>query len=403
MLEVGAAKAWAAPFWRERDCEYVATDILVDPKIGLGRGAFYGDFGRVQADGENLPFADATFDVTYCCATLHHALDLPRMVSRDGARHQPGGVVAGLNEGIRGVFREPRTPTRPARRRSASTSTSTPSGRMPRRSAGRARVRRIERAEGWPPVPWGGLLSRIPKVGLTPAPSSTSRRPPMPAFRSMPESPPEPATGDRRSRARAAPGAGAGRRNGIAIGVGLGALVLTFYLVEASLQALALALHRRARVEPALALDRGHRRTRPGAASPHFFESLYSYLIAPAWWIHSTAAAYTAVKYINAVVMCLTACRPISSRGCSSPAARPRVALLSIAIPAMGYATSIVPESLAYLWFTTAALFAVRLFAAPSVGRRGPRDPARRSAASGSGRSSWRCRRSSCSGRRSSG
>ena len=58
VLEVGAAKAWAARFWLERDCEYVATDILVDEKIGLGRGAFYGDFGRVQADGEHLPFAD---------------------------------------------------------------------------------------------------------------------------------------------------------------------------------------------------------------------------------------------------------------------------------------------------------------------------------------------------------
>ena len=63
VLEVGAAKAWASRFWLERDCEYVATDILVDPKIGLGRGAFYGDFGRVQADGEHLPFADETFDV----------------------------------------------------------------------------------------------------------------------------------------------------------------------------------------------------------------------------------------------------------------------------------------------------------------------------------------------------
>ena len=63
VLEVGAAKAWASRFWLERDCDYVATDILVDPKIGLGRGAFYGDFGRVQADGENLPFADRTFDV----------------------------------------------------------------------------------------------------------------------------------------------------------------------------------------------------------------------------------------------------------------------------------------------------------------------------------------------------
>src|SRR5438445_9838062 len=46
VLEVGAAKAWAARFWLERDCEFVATDILVDPNIGLGRGAFYGDFMR---------------------------------------------------------------------------------------------------------------------------------------------------------------------------------------------------------------------------------------------------------------------------------------------------------------------------------------------------------------------
>src|SRR5207302_436435 len=51
VLELGAAKAWAARFWLERDCEYVATDILVDPNIGLGRGAFYGDFARIQADG----------------------------------------------------------------------------------------------------------------------------------------------------------------------------------------------------------------------------------------------------------------------------------------------------------------------------------------------------------------
>jgi hypothetical protein len=103
---------------------------------------------------------------------------------------------------------------------------------------------------------------------------------------------------------------------------------------------------------------------------PHSFESLYSFLIAPAWWIHSTAAAYSAVKYINAVVMCLTAvpayvlARMLVSRGWALG-----VALLSIAIPAMAYATSIVPESLAYLWFTASALFAVRLLAAPSVRR----------------------------------
>ena len=90
VLEVGAAKAWASRFWLERDCEYVATDILVDPNIGLGRGAFYGDFARIQADGEHLPFADETFDLTYCVATLHHALDLHADGEGDGARHEAG-------------------------------------------------------------------------------------------------------------------------------------------------------------------------------------------------------------------------------------------------------------------------------------------------------------------------
>jgi hypothetical protein len=49
---------------------------------------------------------------------------------------------------------------------------------------------------------------------------------------------------------------------------------------------------------------------------------------------------------------------------CSRPAAAV-VAALSIAIPAMSYATSIVPEALAYLWFCLAAWLAVRALAAP--------------------------------------
>ena len=110
VLEVGAAKAWAARYWLERECEFVATDILVDEKIGLGRGAFYGEFGRVQADGEHLPFGDDTFDVVYCCATLHHALDLRRMVAEMARVARPGAVVAGLNEGTRGVGRSPENP-----------------------------------------------------------------------------------------------------------------------------------------------------------------------------------------------------------------------------------------------------------------------------------------------------
>jgi SAM-dependent methyltransferase len=110
VLEVGAAKSWAAQHLLPRGVEYVATDILDDPNIGLGRGAFYGDFLRVQADGEHLPFADGTFDLTYCVATLHHALDLRRMVSELARVTGRGGTVAALNEGTRALGRSGANP-----------------------------------------------------------------------------------------------------------------------------------------------------------------------------------------------------------------------------------------------------------------------------------------------------
>jgi SAM-dependent methyltransferase len=168
VLEVGAAKAWAARFWLERDCEFVATDILVDKNIGLGRGAFYGDFGRVQADGENLPFGDATFDVTYCVATLHHALDLPKMVREMVRVTKPGGTVAGLNEGIRGVGRSDENPDQAGEKElGINEHVHTVWAYLGAFARAGAVVRRMERSDGWPPVPFGYFLSRVPKVGMT--------------------------------------------------------------------------------------------------------------------------------------------------------------------------------------------------------------------------------------------
>ena len=168
VLEVGAAKAWASRFWLERDCEFVATDILVDQKIGLGRGAFYGDFGRVQADGENLPFEDATFDVTYCVATLHHALDLPKMVREMVRVTQPGGIVAGLNEGVRGVGRSADNPEQAGEKElGINEHVHTVWAYLAAFARAGAVVRRMERSDGWPPVPFGYFLSRVPKVGMT--------------------------------------------------------------------------------------------------------------------------------------------------------------------------------------------------------------------------------------------
>ena len=108
VLEVGAAKSWASQHLLPRGCEYVACDLVVDPLIGLGRGAFFearvGPYMRVQADGERLPFADGAFDVAFCVATLHHALDLGAMVGELARVTRRGGVVAALNEGTRAPY-----------------------------------------------------------------------------------------------------------------------------------------------------------------------------------------------------------------------------------------------------------------------------------------------------------
>jgi SAM-dependent methyltransferase len=166
VLEVGAAKAWASRLWLERGCEFVATDILTDPKIGLGRGAFYGDFARVQADGEHLPFAGGSFDVVYCVATLHHALDLPQMVREMARVARPGAVVAGLNEGTRGVLRSPDNPEQEAEKAlGINEHVHTVWAYAAAFVRSGLSIRRLERADGAPPIPFGRVLSKVPRVG----------------------------------------------------------------------------------------------------------------------------------------------------------------------------------------------------------------------------------------------
>jgi SAM-dependent methyltransferase len=112
VLEIGAGKSWAAQHLLPLGCEYVACDLIVDPVIGLGRGRFFesrvGGYLRVQADGERLPFADASFDLAFCVATLHHALDLRAMVGELARVTRARGIVAGLNEGTLAPYRSGR-------------------------------------------------------------------------------------------------------------------------------------------------------------------------------------------------------------------------------------------------------------------------------------------------------
>ena len=154
VLEVGAAKCWGAPHVIAAGCTYVGTDILADPKIGLGRGVFYeqgaGPFLRVQADGESLPFADGRSTSTYCVATLHHALDLGADGGRDGPGHPARGARARTERGHAGGVPLGRR-TRPGRgaqlrdQRARAHALRVPLGLRPRRPL----VRRVEQADGY--------------------------------------------------------------------------------------------------------------------------------------------------------------------------------------------------------------------------------------------------------------
>jgi len=112
--------------------------------------------------------------------------------------------------------------------------------------------------------------------------------------------------------------------------------------------------------------DEGHPARRGAAIS---FKTLYVYLLAPVWWIHDTASAYDAAKYLNVAVMCLAAlpAYALARRLVSKPAALV-VAAATIATPGMVYAGYLVPEVLAYPWSVLCAWLVVG-----SLARRGRR------------------------------
>ena len=142
--------------------------------------------------------------------------------------------------------------------------------------------------------------------------------------------------------------------------VGLATVVLTFYLVEAWLRKTPWVFTDEAewtQISRAIS-DTGHAARR---GQPIFFKSLYGYLIAPCWWIHSTATAYAAIKYLNAVVMSLAAVPTyLLARMYVSRRSATVVAFLSVLIPGMSYAATLIPEVLAYPWYAVCSWVVVR-------------------------------------------
>ena len=102
---------------------------------------------------------------------------------------------------------------------------------------------------------------------------------------------------------------------------------------------------------------------------PHSFDSLYTYVTAPAWLLDDTHKAYATIRYLGVGLMTLTVfpayalARTLVGRGPALLAAA-----AAAAIPALGYSSMIVEEPLAYLYSTLCLFLIVRALLRPSRG-----------------------------------
>lgn len=103
VLDLGAGRAWAAKQFSLLGCETVALDIITDENVGLGRAKLVMDeagtyFERVIGDGENLPFLPNSYDIVFCCGSLHHSSNLPLLVENIARVLKPEGRLCAINE-----------------------------------------------------------------------------------------------------------------------------------------------------------------------------------------------------------------------------------------------------------------------------------------------------------------
>ena len=142
--------------------------------------------------------------------------------------------------------------------------------------------------------------------------------------------------------------------------VGIALVVLTFYAIEAwSRKTPWLFTDEAEWTQLSRAIESTGHAARRG--EPIYFKSLYAFMIAPFWSIHSTQAAYAAIKYANAVVMALTAVPTyLLARMLLPKRASLAVAFLAVCIPGMAYVTTIVPEVMGYPWYALCSWLIVR-------------------------------------------
>jgi len=107
--------------------------------------------------------------------------------------------------------------------------------------------------------------------------------------------------------------------------------------------------------------DTGHAARR---GQPVTFKSVYPYVIAPLWRIHSTSSAYAAIKYVNTILMALAAVPTfLLARMLVSMRIAFAAALVTLLTTGVYYAPFLLPEVVAWPWFALCAYLTIRALA----------------------------------------
>jgi hypothetical protein len=100
---------------------------------------------------------------------------------------------------------------------------------------------------------------------------------------------------------------------------------------------------------------------------PHSFDTLWTYVMAPAWRIHNVHTAYATVKYLAVLIMMLTAFPAYAlARQLVGRVPALFVAAASCVIPAMAYSSMLVEEPLAYPYSTLCLFLIFRTLLRPT-------------------------------------
>jgi glycosyltransferase involved in cell wall biosynthesis/ubiquinone/menaquinone biosynthesis C-methylase UbiE len=109
ILDMGAARGWAAKNFALKGCKAVAMDIVPDDQIGLGRSkalmkAACVYYDRIIGDNENFPMGDKAFDVVFCSGVIHHTDKLRDVLKNVYRVLDEDGTFIAINEPCIGVF-----------------------------------------------------------------------------------------------------------------------------------------------------------------------------------------------------------------------------------------------------------------------------------------------------------